>query len=229
MNRRTVTKDASHEKIRATASRMIRRDGLEATSVHKVMKGSGFTVGGFYAHFDSRQQMIRHAFIEAVKQRRDRVNLLLEGRPPAEWLPRFLRDYLSAGHVDDRDNGCAWAALLSELPRADLTTRRMAERLFDSSVAFYARALTEGAAPASRSRNGRPHGRNGSGKNTASRAALSAREAALASLAMAFGHLNLARMVVSPRLRKEILATGLKATAAISAASAASAASGGMK
>jgi len=217
MNRRTVTKDASHQKIRATASRMIRRDGLEATSVHKVMKRSGFTVGGFYAHFDSRQQLIHHAFIEAVKQRRDRVNLLLEGRPPAEWLPRFLQDYLSAGHVDDRDNGCAWAALLSELPRADLTTRRMAERLFDSSVAFYARALADGAA-APRARNGRPREKNGSAKNAASRAALSAREAALASLAMAFGHLNLARMVVSPRLRKEILLTGLKAAAAISAA-----------
>lgn len=221
MNRRTVTKDASHQKIRATASRMIRRDGLEATSVHKVMKRSGFTVGGFYAHFDSRQQMIRHAFIEAVKQRRDRVNLLLEGRRPAEWLPRFLQDYLSAGHVDDRDNGCAWAALLSELPRADLTTRRMAERLFDSSVAFYARTLSEGGAPAASSRSSRSREKNGAGKRAAARPSLSAREAALASLAMAFGHLNLARMVVSSRLRKEILSTGLKAAAAISAAAAA--------
>jgi hypothetical protein len=93
----------------------------------------------------------------------------------------------------------------------------MAERLFDSSVAFYARALADGAA-APRARNGRPREKNGSAKNAASRAALSAREAALASLAMAFGHLNLARMVVSPRLRKEILLTGLKAAAAISAA-----------
>ena len=190
--------------------------------MHKVMKRSGFTVGGFYAHFDSRQQMIRHAFIEAVKQRRDRVSLLLEGQPPAEWLPRFLQDYLSAGHVDDRDNGCAWAALLSELPRADLATRRMAERLFNSSVDFYARTLAEGAVPAARSGSSRPREKNGGAKRTAALPSLSAREAALASLAMAFGHLNLARMVVSPRLRKEILSTGLKAAAAISAASAAS-------
>jgi TetR/AcrR family transcriptional repressor of nem operon len=184
---------------------MIRREGLEATSVHKVMKRSGFTVGGFYAHFGSRQQMIRQAFIEAVKQRRDMVLGLLEGRDPVEWLPRFLESYLTAEHVDNRDGGCAWAALLSELPRADAATRRMAESLFDSSVRFYENAVREGAvAPAAPRRKG-------------AAPVLSPRETALASLAMAFGHLNLARMVVNPQFRDEILATGLKASAALAA------------
>jgi len=198
MSTRTEAKDVSHRRIRAAASRMLRREGIEATSVHKVMKGAGLTVGGFYAHFDSRQQMIRHAFLHAVRQRRDLVMQLLQDRPAREWLPTFLRSYLSVEHVQDRDNGCAWAALLSELPRADTATRSVAERLFDSSVRFYAETLQQDAS---------------SGTPT-----LSAREAALASLALAFGHLNLARMAVTPGLRDEILATGLKAAAAISAA-----------
>ncbi len=202
MSFRTRTKKASHSKIRETASRMIREEGLTATSVHKVMERSGFTVGGFYAHFRSREQMIRRAFLEAVRQRQDLVMGLLQGRPPREWLPCFLKSYLTAGHVEDRENGCAWAALLSELPRTDATTRRMAERLFKSSVAFYEKAVAEGAVGAS--------------PDTGT-ASLSPREVALSSLAMAFGHLNLARMVLDPRLREEILATGLKASEALGA------------
>jgi len=233
MTTRTEAKDVSHRRIRAAASRMLRREGIEATSVHKVMKGAGLTVGGFYAHFDSRQQMIRHAFLHAVRQRRDLVMALLQDRPTPEWLPTFLQSYLSLEHVEDRDNGCAWAALLSELPRADTATRSVAERLFESSVRFYAQTLE----PAQESQ---PRGRNARGRNapTAAKArrdtsrssgapALSAREAALASLALAFGHLNLARMAVSPRLRDEILSTGLKAAAAISASAVPAAAAPG--
>ncbi|HTO22656.1 MAG TPA: TetR/AcrR family transcriptional regulator [Spirochaetia bacterium] len=220
MSTRTMAKDVSHRKIRAAASRMLRREGIEATSVHKVMKGAGLTVGGFYAHFDSRQQMIRHAFLHAVRQRRDLVMQLLQGRPTREWLPTFIRSYLSMEHVEDRDNGCAWAALLSELPRADTATRSVAERLFDSSVRFYAQTLEQeqdGAGAHGRRARPAQQGRRAAGARSEP-AGLSAREAALASLAMAFGHLNLARMAVSPRLRDEILATGLKAAAAISAA-----------
>ena len=96
----------------------------------------------------------------------------------------------------------------------------MAERLFDSSVRFYAQTLEqEEDGPGARGRRASParQGRRAAGARSEP-AGLSAREAALASLAMAFGHLNLARMAVSPRLRDEILATGLKAAAAISAA-----------
>ena len=232
MTVRAEAKDVSHRRIRAAASRMLRREGIEATSVHKVMKGAGLTVGGFYAHFDSRQQMIRHAFLHAVRQRRDLVMRLLEGRPTPEWLPVFLQSYLSAEHMEDRDNGCAWAALLSELPRADTETRSVAERLFESTVRFYAQTLEGNTdAPAQErgaaSRNTRrsSRGRRGAGLSSgpagsvaSGPAALSAREAALSSLALAFGHLNLARMAVTPRLRDEILSTGLKAAAAISAA-----------
>jgi len=221
MSARTLAKDVSHRKIRAAASRMLRREGIEATSVHKVMKGAGLTVGGFYAHFDSRQQMIRHAFLHAVRQRRDLVMTLLQGRPTREWLPTFIRSYLSREHVEDRDNGCAWAALLSELPRADTATRSVAERLFDSSVRFYAQTLEpeEHVSTGARGRKARPAAKGGrASRPNPGPAGLTAREAALASLAMAFGHLNLARMAVSPRLRDEILATGLKAAAALSAA-----------
>jgi len=218
MSARAQAKDVSHRRIRAAASRMLRREGIDATSVHKVMKGAGLTVGGFYAHFASRQQMIRHAFLDAVKQRRDLVMGLLEGRGSRDWLPTFLQSYLTVEHVEDRDNGCAWAALLSELPRADTQTRRMAERLFESSVRFYAQTLQDGGEPVAGSRDTRRRPGHPTDRPTSRGSALTAREAALSSLALAFGHLNLARMTVNPRLRNEILSTGLKAAAAISAA-----------
>jgi TetR/AcrR family transcriptional repressor of nem operon len=210
MNQRARVKDVSHQRILRAASRMVRSAGLSSTSVHGVMRRSGLTVGGFYAHYRSRGQMIRDAFAQAVRERREYVRGLLAGRPAREWLSVFLDHYLCEEHAKDLADGCAWAALLSELPRADLATRREAERLFLGSVDFFAESQE---APA------------GAGPKRPARAsvgALSAREAALSSLALAFAHLDLARMAVDPAVRREILAAGRNAAAVIAAAAAGS-------
>jgi TetR/AcrR family transcriptional regulator, transcriptional repressor for nem operon len=205
MNRRTRVKDASHRKILRAASRMVRSAGLSSTSVHEVMRRSGLTVGGFYSHYRSRGQLIRDAFAQAVGERREYVRRLLAGHPKGEWLPVFLDNYLCERHADQTADGCAWAALLSELPRADLATRRQAESLFMGSVEFFA----DPEHPPSRGRKSQRRAAGG---------ALSAREAALSSLALAFAHLDLARMAVDPAVRREILAAGRKAAAVIAAA-----------
>src|SRR5688572_9657565 len=122
MSPRKDSKTESHEKIRKTASRMIRRDGLASTSVHKVMQDSGLTVGGFYAHYDSREAMIREAFDTAAAERRDYVRTMQEGMPHEWRAVHFVSTYLTPDHVAEKERGCMWAALLSELPRAEQKT-----------------------------------------------------------------------------------------------------------
>ena len=40
-----------------SADVIVRRKGLRAASVRRVMHGAGLTVGGFYAHFPSQSAM----------------------------------------------------------------------------------------------------------------------------------------------------------------------------
>jgi AcrR family transcriptional regulator len=43
---------------------LLRKRGIQASSLADVMKGAGLTVGGFYAHFDSKEQL----FAEAIQR-----------------------------------------------------------------------------------------------------------------------------------------------------------------
>lgn len=124
-----------HEKIRANAAAAMKREGLSAVSVHRVMHAAGLTVGGFYAHYGSREGMLEDAFTTAAAQRRSAVGKILEGKSGEERLTAFLSAYLSSEHVDDPASGCPWAAVLSELPRADDSLRRTATELLGRAVA----------------------------------------------------------------------------------------------
>jgi TetR/AcrR family transcriptional repressor of nem operon len=54
-------KAASHERIVRAAARSIRRDGIDTVSVADLMRQAGLTHGGFYRHFDSRDDLVAEA------------------------------------------------------------------------------------------------------------------------------------------------------------------------
>ena len=51
-------KQKSHRRILDAAARLFRERGIEATSVADVMKAAGMTHGGFYRHFDSKEDLV---------------------------------------------------------------------------------------------------------------------------------------------------------------------------
>ena len=61
MGHSQVEKQKTHEKIVEIASRRLREKGLEGIGVADLMKEAGLTVGGFYKHFESRDQLVREA------------------------------------------------------------------------------------------------------------------------------------------------------------------------
>ncbi len=54
-------KESSHERILDAAARAIRRSGYGGTGVADIMREAGLTHGGFYAHFNSREEMLAEA------------------------------------------------------------------------------------------------------------------------------------------------------------------------
>lgn len=47
------------------AARALRRDGIDAVSIPKLMKLAGLTHGGFYGHFRDREELIAKAIARA--------------------------------------------------------------------------------------------------------------------------------------------------------------------
>ena len=61
-------KAASHERIVTAASGRIWRDGIDELGVAELMNEAGLTHGGFYRHFDSRDDLVAEAIDVALAQ-----------------------------------------------------------------------------------------------------------------------------------------------------------------
>ena len=131
-------KAASHERIVKAASRRVRRDGVGNISVAELMKQAGLTHGGFYRHFDSRDQLVAEAIAEALAQGSRRFQASAELSGPAA-LDAIVDGYLSRLHRDKPETGCAVAAVPTDIARCGGPARAAYSR----QVVSYIELLTE--------------------------------------------------------------------------------------
>lgn len=191
-SRRAQGKAQTHERIIASASQLVRRAGLNATSVPRVMRGAGLTVGGFYAHFRSKRAMDAAVIERAMREVRESWFAGLDDSSGLDWLARAVKRYLSARHRDNVATGCVLPSTISELTRADKATRfAMAEAVEQVAQAFTAHSA-EAQAADERALD------------------MSARERALATLALLVGGLTTARALRGHPLGDELLAACIK-------------------
>jgi TetR/AcrR family transcriptional repressor of nem operon len=114
-------KEKSHQQIVDVAARKIRESGIDGPGVAEIMKEAGLTHGGFYKHFDSRDQLVAEAVEAAIEQGRSDLGRAVEGA--ADPLAAFLDEYLSEKHRDDPGSGCTVVALGADAARADPRVR----------------------------------------------------------------------------------------------------------
>jgi len=117
-----LTKEQAEQNRRLiveTASRMFRLQGLENVAVADVMKESGFTHGGFYNHFKSKDELateaVGSAFDHAAKNLSDDI---ASGNDPLKALNAFLGNYLSPAHRDTNTGGCPASAFPVDAARS---------------------------------------------------------------------------------------------------------------
>src|SRR6267378_2746874 len=67
MGHSRAEKDVSHDRIVRTAAARFRETGLDGIGVADLMKDSGLTHGGFYRHFDSRDELVAEAVERALR------------------------------------------------------------------------------------------------------------------------------------------------------------------
>ena len=173
-------KGRSHETILDSAAQLLREKGIAGARVADVMKGAGLTVGGFYAHFASKESLIDEVLRRTARAMRERLFAGLEAKPEADRAAVVLKRYLSATHRDTTETGCPLPAVVGEVG----TTAAEHGEAVAQQVGAMAQELER-------------HLPDGKG--------ITGRHLALGLVALMYGGLSLARAVRGTALSDEVL------------------------
>lgn len=124
MGHSQTEKRKNHERIVRTAAKRFREKGLEGVGIADLMKEVGLTVGGFYKHFDSRDDLVVEALRSAFGTWRRQAGAAASGGPSLTYAT-LVDDYLSEAHRDHPGSGCAIGALAGEIARSGKRTRAL--------------------------------------------------------------------------------------------------------
>ncbi len=110
-------KAQSREKILEAARKAMILRGVADPSVSEVMGAAGMTVGGFYAHFDSKEALMLEAFDQLLGERRALLDQVDPSLPAEERRALMAAFYLSRKHRDAEDRACPLPTALGEMGR----------------------------------------------------------------------------------------------------------------
>lgn len=124
-------------RIVAAAARAFRAEGIGSVGIPALMRDAGLTHGGFYAHFASKKALVAEACARGLSESSQAILAAADAKPPDEALSLIVRAYLSRGHRDNPDTGCAIAALGTEIAREPEDVRAA----FADALRDYARRI----------------------------------------------------------------------------------------
>jgi TetR/AcrR family transcriptional regulator, transcriptional repressor for nem operon len=113
-------KQATRQRLIDSAGRRFKADGLDGAGIATVVADVGLTNGAFYGHFASKDDLIASVVTQQLAEQSALVASLPIGQ---ESVERFIGEYLSPAHRDDRAGGCPNAALLDEVGRCGVGIR----------------------------------------------------------------------------------------------------------
>src|SRR5262249_48041403 len=154
--------------------------GIGGARVADVMSGAGLTVGGFYAHFPSKEALVDEAIRRTAAFMRARLFESIEEKPPEVRGEVVLKRYLSAAHRDDPATGCPMPAIAGEISTTAPGHRAVLAEEIMKLADELAKQLPKGESTPRRS-------------------------TALALIALMYGGISLARAVNGTDLSDEIL------------------------
>lgn len=179
MSAKAEQKRETHEAILESAAKLLRSKGATGASVADVMKGAGLTVGGFYAHFANKDALVAETLRRTTQAMRARLFAKLDSVPLGDRYDEILDRYLTRLHRDVVDKGCPLPAVVGDVATSHPALQGELANLVESYVKEIAPHVPDPAR---------------------------ARSVALATIAIMYGGLTLARAVGAGPLSDEILA-----------------------
>jgi TetR/AcrR family transcriptional repressor of nem operon len=110
-------KAQTRERILTAASTALIARGPIEPSVNEIMGAAGLTVGGFYAHFDSKEALMLEAFSQLLAERREMVATIDDQLPGDERRALLAAFYLSRRHRDAQLHACPLPTAMGEMTR----------------------------------------------------------------------------------------------------------------
>ena len=183
-------KEATRDRIVDAAAMRFRRDGIGAVGVASLMGEIGLTQGGFYNHFESKDDLAREVIVESLAGTRQLLEDAI-ANGTSDGLSAAVNYYLRAEHRDQPGHGCAAAALSVDIARGSPAMKSAFTGELRKTIARLAELLPPSMKPKRR------------------------RETAAAIFASMLGTLVIARAVDDRALSDELLAAGRRAALAI--------------
>ncbi len=117
-------KERTRQRVLSEAATAIRAVGPSGIGVAGVMAKAGLTHGAFYAHFESKDDLVAQAIAQMFAESSQRMRARSDDPDPAIALVKFIDNYLSTRHRDHPELGCPLPSLAGELARLPEAARR---------------------------------------------------------------------------------------------------------
>lgn len=189
MGHSKAEKAKTHRRIVAIASKRFREEGLAGIGIAQLMKEAGLTVGGFYKHFASRDDLVAEALGSALEMWRRQISAAASGGPSVTY-ESLVDDYLSEAHRNHSGTGCPVSALAGDIARSDKRTRALVAQKIRGNIALVASLI-----------------RDTSQRDKGKRGESIVRSRAILTYCALVGAISVARAVSDEELWREILKT----------------------
>jgi TetR/AcrR family transcriptional repressor of nem operon len=111
--------------IMAAAEKLFRERGVDAVGLAELMKAAGFTHGGFYNHFKSKDALVAAVMDKAMEDGGDGFVAITENARSADADPvkQQIQWYLSPEHRANIDAGCPFSGFVGDARRLGVAAR----------------------------------------------------------------------------------------------------------
>ncbi|GGA37627.1 TetR/AcrR family transcriptional regulator [Dyella nitratireducens] len=112
--------------IVAAAEKLFRERGVAAVGLAELTKAAGFTQGGFYNHFKSKDALVAAVMERAMEGGADLLTGGLEAskEEAVDPIKRHVEWYLSPDHMADVEAGCPLTAFAGDVRRLGQEARQ---------------------------------------------------------------------------------------------------------
>ena len=110
--------ETHHRLVIENSAKLMLERGIDGVSVADLMESAGLTHGGFYGHFDSKEQLAAQACVHAFENSAAKWKKRVVGAAtPAEGFMAIVDGYLSTRNRDNPGTSCPAPSLMTDVAR----------------------------------------------------------------------------------------------------------------
>jgi TetR/AcrR family transcriptional repressor of nem operon len=131
-----IQAEENRQNVINAASRLFRERGFDGIGLKDLMEGAGLTQGGFYKQFASKEDLATQASRRALQSASERWSTAIAENPD-DPFGAVIAFYLSAGHREEKLDGCPVVALGSDAARQGASVKAA----FEEGIKAYLEVL----------------------------------------------------------------------------------------